>query len=74
MKLTDAIKQAVANRDSALAGKVADVLRFRCGMSYQESYEYVNRQSPIDIRDWESLMYEADTEAENVNQFARSSS
>ena len=71
MKLTDAIRQAVQNRDANLAGKVADTLRFRCGMSYQETYEFVNQRSPIDLRDWEAMMYEADTDTENINQFAR---
>lgn len=62
--LRECITRAVRERNAVLAGKVADVLRLRYGLDYRQTYEAVNAVEPIDMRDWESLLYEADTGGE----------
>lgn len=58
--LGDAIKKAVETHDASLAGKVADYCRFKLGMSYQETLEFVQAIAPISESNWESLLYYAD--------------
>lgn len=62
MKFGEFVKKAVQTQNARDAGKVAEVLRFRRGFNYNETYDFVNRIAPIDKHDWEQLMYEFDTE------------
>jgi hypothetical protein len=59
--LRDCIVRAVRERNATLAGRVADVLRFRYGLDYRQTYEAVNAIEPVDPREWEALLYESDT-------------
>lgn len=61
MTLGQAITQAVTTRNARMAGFVADVLRDK-GFNYDEVYAFVNERAPIAQAEWETLMYEADTE------------
>jgi len=61
MSLKSQITLAVNTRNAKLAGNIADTLRFRLGMSYNAIHEYVNSVEPVEIEDWEDLMYEADS-------------
>jgi hypothetical protein len=60
MTLKELIIKAVKTDNARLAGKAADVMRFRGGMTYTESYELVHKLTGIDLRRWEALLYEAD--------------
>ena len=60
MKLAEAIKKAVNEKNYTIAGKVSDFLRDKFNMNYNEVYEYVNKLIQIDRADWEELMYESD--------------
>ena len=61
MKLPEAAKQAVKNKDARTAGGVADALRFRCGMNAEQSYQKVHEWTGVDREAWEELMYAADS-------------
>ena len=65
MKFGKLVKRAVRTRNARDAGKVAEVLRFQHGFNYYEIHDFVNRIAPIDLHDWEALMYEVDTEVPN---------
>jgi hypothetical protein len=60
MTMRQAIKSAVTERNATLAGQVADKLRFRYGMNYEESLEVVQAVVPVDRADWDALLYAAD--------------
>ncbi len=60
MKLSEAIQKAVQTRDAQLARKIADILRFREGLSYPQSYAFVNQRAPISVAGWEALLYESE--------------
>jgi hypothetical protein len=48
------------HRDHEAAGKVADFCRFKWGMTYAETYAYVNRKCPIGLPEWDELLYQCD--------------
>lgn len=55
------IEKAIDERSPRLAGRVADVLRFKGSMNYDEVLACVRRFRPeVTPRIWEALMYEAD--------------
>lgn len=58
--LREVIQQAVDRQDAALAGKVADTCRFRLGMTYDQTYEFVNTIAPITKPKWERLLYDCE--------------
>ena len=58
MNLRDVIKKAVKNEDAKLAGKIAEKLRMK-GLDYDGTYEFVNNVAPIELTEWESLLYES---------------
>ncbi len=64
--IRDAIIQAVTDRNARVAGAVADALRFKLGMTYRESFDFVVGQcrrsgvKPPELADWDALLYEAD--------------
>lgn len=64
MTLRELVVRAVTERDPVLAGKVANVLQFRFGANYKETYEFVNGIKPIPLAEWDGLLYEADTMGE----------
>ena len=60
MNLGKAITRAVKTNDAALAGRIADVLRFKHGYSYedvQNAFCYITNCTPAAV---EALMYEVD--------------
>ena len=57
--LGEAIREAVATGDAALAGRISDRLRHK-GMNYLDTHRFVSDIAPISLRDWEALMYEAE--------------
>ena len=61
MKLRDLIKQAVETRDSDLAGKAVDYLRFRFKMDYSAVLFVFHELTDISMGDFEVLMQEADS-------------
>ena len=60
MKVKDAIKKAVKERDCELFGKIADILRFRFRLNYDESYKLINKIEPISKRRYEEMLYESE--------------
>jgi hypothetical protein len=65
IKVRDAIKKAVDERNATLAGRIADVARFRYGLNYNATVDMVNRIMGRDVSaEWEGLMYEADGQNE----------
>jgi len=45
-----------------LARGLADVLRIKAGLSYNQTQRYVEEWTGMDARDWEALLYAADME------------
>jgi len=66
MKLREALKEletASGERRVKLASGIADVLRFRGGMNYDQTVEFIcEHVLGMTPEYWETLMYEADTE------------
>ncbi len=60
MKLPEAARQAVNRHDPRIAASVADCLRFKAGMNYEQTYQTVHEWTNVDRATWEELMYEAD--------------
>jgi len=54
------IKQAIKNKDAALAGYVSDYLRVHHGATYDQIYVFVNKVAPIAPEDWEYLLYDSE--------------
>lgn len=61
MKVKDAIKEAVENRNASMAGGLCDFLWTRFHMTYSEVYDLVNRIAPISPAAWDQLLYLYDT-------------
>lgn len=59
MKLQDAPRKAVEERNATACGRIADVLRFRYGMNLRPD-RCGGRERGCSPALWESLMYEAD--------------
>lgn len=57
--LADAIKA----KDLARIGRLADHAR-SCGMNYRELAQHATAAAGIDEAEWESLLYEVDTQSE----------
>ena len=68
MTLADIIVAAVQKRNATAAGRIADILRFKHGMTYQESFDFVCEQcrkrgvEPPELAAWDELLREADEE------------
>lgn len=60
MKLPEAAKQAVDRHDARMAGGVADSLRFKLGMNYEQTYQKIHEWTGVDRDTWEELLYAAD--------------
>ena len=66
MKLGDLVVKAVKEQSAALAARVADCLRFKAGMNYDQSLEFVQgacrkaKVKPPEMSEWDALLYEAD--------------
>lgn len=61
MKLKEAIKKAVEERNAEMAGKICDILWIRFHMTYNEVYALVNNIAPISPAAWDQLLYVFDT-------------
>lgn len=60
--LGDKIREAIETQDATLAGRIADQLRFKHGLNFQQSFEVIKKASPdTELADWAALLYEADT-------------
>jgi len=47
------------------ASLISSVCRFRLGMNYAETFEYIQKKEPdMSKRDWEALLYSLDMEYE----------
>jgi hypothetical protein len=62
MRLDDALKRAVQERNLRMIVKVVDLLRFKSGLTYAQTFAFVNQVTGIDEAAWEGLLYEADNE------------
>jgi len=62
LTLGDKIREAIANQDATAAGRIADRLRFKCGLNYSQSLQIVMKAAPDDYdpAEWDALLYEAD--------------
>jgi len=58
MKLKDAIKKAVDNKDASMAGKIVDTLRYHFTFDYDRVFNMFHRLTNITKEDFEKLMYE----------------
>jgi len=68
MKLGDAIRDTLRTHNAQRAGKIAEFLRFKQGLDYNDSAAFVTDcaakmddppEHPAEL--WEELLYEADT-------------
>jgi hypothetical protein len=59
--LFQAVKTAVAERDARRCQGLADLLRWRHGMNYERIYDFVNKNAPIELPEWDALMSERTT-------------
>lgn len=64
MTIKDAIAEAARTNNAKLAGQIADRLRFKMGMNYNEITEMAGRAG-VSPGDWESLMEAADSAEAN---------
>lgn len=62
MTLREAIERTVREGNAAGAARIADHLRAK-GLNYSEVHDFVNRIQPIELAEWDALLYEADTAA-----------
>jgi len=62
MKLKDAVKKAVKERDIPEIGNIVEFMRFKLGFNYDDCFAFFNKQTSISQNDFEDLMYEADEE------------
>lgn len=66
MTLADLIVAAVQTRNATAAGRIADILRVKHGMTYQESFDFVSEQcrkrgvEPPELADWDELLRESE--------------
>lgn len=60
MKMGKAIRCAVKNNDPAMAGGVADYMRFRLGWNWERSFRFVHDLTGVDRARWDALLYAAD--------------
>ena len=58
--LNETIKEMARTQSYVLAAQIADFLRYKWKMNYLDSYNYINKISPISQSDWAELMYQAD--------------
>lgn len=69
MTVGEAIDKAVATRNAAMVGKICDVLRFRCGLNYDQIYAIAAKRTGISPPAWETLCYMADEGLEDQVRF-----
>ena len=61
MTLRELAEKAIDAGSPTLAGKLADTCRFRLGMNYQQTFEFVQRFRPdLTLPTWDALLYAAD--------------
>ena len=60
MKLPEAIREAVKTDNPVMACRIADILRFKCHMNYDQIYSFAAKHANVTKAQWESLMYEGD--------------
>ena len=60
MKMRDVIIKAITEQDGKLAVQIADDMRFR-GFNYKMVYKTVNGVIPIELPDWDALLYEGES-------------
>lgn len=62
MKIVDKIKQVVREHDSEGAVQIASQCRFRLGMNYRETYEFVREHcdGELDLPAWDNLLREGE--------------
>lgn len=60
MKLSEAIRIAVANEDAERVGRIADQLRAE-GLSYSEIEDFARKYVPgLTHQQWEALLYDSE--------------
>lgn len=66
MNIGDIIAAAIKKRCAHAAGKIAEILRFKHGMDYQESFDFVCAQcrergvEPPELAAWDELLRESE--------------
>ena len=60
MTLAEMAQAADRTQDRTLARKVANWLRFHCGMNYADSLDWAKRKAGLDADQFEELMSLAD--------------
>jgi hypothetical protein len=64
MTLRQALRQALQIENAPAVGHLADLMRFKLGLNYQESFAAAQRACPgLTLAQWDGLLYEADREA-----------
>ena len=62
MTLKEAIIKAVTERNSFIAGQIADKLRFKYKLNYADSFEVIRGITPkLSLAEWDSLLNESDS-------------
>ena len=63
MILREALRQAIQTENAMAVGHLADLMRFKLGLNYQESFAAARRACPgLTLDRWDGLLYEADRE------------
>ena len=61
VSLRAALRIAIERGQAATVGRIADVLRFRGGFNYAETFELARELVPkLEAAEWDGLLYEAD--------------
>ena len=60
MTIVEGIKTSVETRNATLAGRIADVLRFKLGFDYEATFQFFHEHTNINRPDFENLMCEVD--------------
>jgi hypothetical protein len=60
MKLKEIIIKAIKEKDIDLIGKVVEYLSIERGLSYIQTYNFVNTICPIELTEWDHILFEYD--------------
>lgn len=62
MKLKDKIILTIKTNNGKSAVKISNFLQFNCGMNYKNIYDFVNKQHPISLPEWDQLLRDGEDE------------
>ena len=63
MKIKDAIIDAVKRGDSGRVGRIADIMRFKYGYDYENTFDNFHRLTGIKRSVFDAMLYESEVTA-----------